>query len=306
MPRPKWQEEYERKREQLEEAHTAPPAAAQQAPKHNGHHGSPKPAPAGVEPMKVWTGDELMATTFPTRRWIAEQVLPSGTLATLVADSKVGKGWVAYDLARAVETGGLFLDRYQCEEAPVIYFDLEQGEDRSQERWRKILPNGQSLSSAIRFVYRAKRMDGGLLEELDAMILDTGAKLVIFDVIEGIWPEKAPTVGGNAAHQESKILRKLQYFAQERALCILGLHHTNNSGSTSGTYAMRSVPDVLWKMEREPKAKVAKLEIKGRSVAELGIDLTWRPDVWGWAASSVDGAEDDRVNSATQQTEVQW
>lgn len=302
MAKTPWQEEYERKR--LEHEQRSAGAPPREEYEDRGDALASK-APAVAAPMRVWSGDELMATQFPTRRWIAEQVLPSGTLATLVADSKVGKGWIAYGLARAVETGGLFLDRYQCEQSPVVYFDLEQGEDRSQERWRKILPNGQSLSRAIKFVYRAKRMDGGLIEELEKILDDTGARLVVFDVIEGIWPEKAPTVGGNAAHQESRILRTWQHFAQQRGICILGLHHTNNSGSTSGTYAMRSVPDVLWKMEREPKSKVAKLDIKGRSVAELGIDLSWRQDVWGWAVSTVDGVEEDRFN-AGQQTEVAW
>ena len=215
--------------------------------------------------------------------------------------------WLAYALARAVESGGVFLDRYQATEAPVIYLDLEQTEARSQARYRKMLRSHETLSRRLRFYHEFPRLDADALGELGKACEDTGAGLVIVDVLQSIWPSAAARgAGGNAYHQEAAVMSQLRKFAQEYRLAMLLLHHNNNAGTASGTKAILSVPDVLWKMKRpdEDNPRKCELGVTGRAVADMKFQLEWHRESWSWRIETFDGVEEDRFPKG--QTEVAW
>lgn len=308
MARSAWQEEYERKRLEHERRTVVPagPAQDEQEPVPV-LDDEPGATVAARAPLKFIEGDELMAAKFPDQRWLVEQILPEG-LALVYADPKLGKSWLAYALARAVESGGVFLDRYQATEAPVIYLDLEQTEARSQARYRKMLQPHETLSRRLRFYHEFPRLDADALGELGKACEDTGAGLVIVDVLQSIWPSAAARgAGGNAYHQEAAVMSQLRKFAQEYRLAMLLLHHNNNAGTASGTKAILSVPDVLWKMRRpdEDNPRRCELGVTGRAVADMKFQLEWWRPTWSWRIEAFDGVEEDRFQTRGQ-TEVAW
>jgi hypothetical protein len=60
---------------------------------------------------KLWTAEELLATSFPEPRWIVKDFIPEVGLAMFAGDPKSGKSFMALQLALAVNHGGFFLVR---------------------------------------------------------------------------------------------------------------------------------------------------------------------------------------------------
>ena len=101
-------------------------------------------------------------------------------------------------------------------------------------------------------------------------------------------------------------MSQLRKFAQEYRLAMLLLHHNNNAGTASGTKAILSVPDVLWKMKRpdEDNPRKCELGVTGRAVADMKFQLEWHRESWSWRIETFDGVEEDRFPKG--QTEVAW
>lgn len=56
---------------------------------------------------------------------IIDRLLRGGETANIIAAPKMGKSWLAYDLALSVATGGEWLGRYRCERGRVLLIDNE-------------------------------------------------------------------------------------------------------------------------------------------------------------------------------------
>jgi AAA domain len=86
-----------------------------------------------------WTADELLRAQFPPIVWVIPNLLPEG-LSFLAGRLKLGKSWLALQIAQAVAYGGLFFGD-PVEQGPVLYLALEDSERRlksqmHQQRWR--------------------------------------------------------------------------------------------------------------------------------------------------------------------------
>ena len=87
-------------------------------------------------PPSVFTAAELIAQNIPPVRWVLPGILPEG-LTILAGKPKMGKSWLALDLAIAVATGGSVLG-VQVERADVLYLALEDTKSRLQSRLKKL------------------------------------------------------------------------------------------------------------------------------------------------------------------------
>jgi hypothetical protein len=66
----------------------------------------------------TWTAAELLATQFPEPRWAVPDLVPVG-LSFLAGRPKVGKSWLALQMAIAVGTGGRVLDNFSHRQTGV-------------------------------------------------------------------------------------------------------------------------------------------------------------------------------------------
>ena len=79
-----------------------------------------------VKPLKgavqlqagIFSAAELQGRVFPPIKWIVPGILPEG-LTLLAGKPKLGKSWLALDIAVAVASGGSVLGR-ECEPGPVL------------------------------------------------------------------------------------------------------------------------------------------------------------------------------------------
>jgi len=92
-----------------------------------------------VEPyLSTTTAMELMTTKFDDPGWAVPKIIPEG-VSLLVGASKIGKSWLALDLAIAVASGGRFLGHIEVEAGEVLYLALEDTKRRLQNRLKTLL-----------------------------------------------------------------------------------------------------------------------------------------------------------------------
>jgi len=136
MPKGKQQQalEEQRRRKRAEQSKTATPTPGVK-PEPNVHAAEQeKRLPRFV----FITDDELEALDVPPIQWIADGLIPKLLVSAIVAQSGVGKTWVALDLARACSTGGLFLGQYPALRCRVGIVDAEDEYVGLKTRWKQL------------------------------------------------------------------------------------------------------------------------------------------------------------------------
>jgi hypothetical protein len=86
-------------------------------------------------PKRGWSVAELYAAEFPEPRYLVPGLLPAG-LAALAARPKIGKSWMALQIAVAVGMGGEVFGE-QAQKGRVLYLALEDSTRRMKGRLQK-------------------------------------------------------------------------------------------------------------------------------------------------------------------------
>jgi predicted ATP-dependent serine protease len=173
----------------------------------------------------------LQTKTFADLKWIAPDVLPEG-LTLMVGRPKIGKSWMALDVAVAVTMiGGKFLGK-ACEQGDVLALFLEDNDRRLQRRMTMML-GAYKETWPERLTYATewpKLADGGI--ELIREWIGTVEKprLIIIDILERVRSRGTDkqTVQYSDDYQALETLHKL---ATEFELSILVLHHQRKAGA---------------------------------------------------------------------------
>src|SRR4249919_2360612 len=77
--------------------------------------------------------NDLMSRTFAPIKWVVPGYISEGFLV-LAGRQKLGKTWLAIDMALAVATGGAAIGSIMCDRGDVLYIDMENGPRRIQSR----------------------------------------------------------------------------------------------------------------------------------------------------------------------------
>jgi hypothetical protein len=246
------------------------------------------------EPLRTWTADDILTATFPEPVWAIPDLLPVG-LAILAGNPKVGKSWLALQIAQAVATGGRALG-IEVERGPVLYMALEDPPRRLQERMRA---QGWPMGSGARFLALDTYLEqiGGLLdgggERLGAEITREGYRLVVLDTLSrAIIGDQMDVAAMTAA------LTPLQAQAQEQnAAVVMVDHHRKGRGENAdaigdilGSTAKGAMVDTAWGLYRERGKAGAKLQITGREIVEQTLALQFDPLTMCWQNEGDEGA----------------
>ena len=173
--------------------------------------------------LQFYTAKKLSEMTLPPTQYIVEGVLPMG-MGLLVAKPKIGKSWMVLDLCLSVAAGTPFLG-FQTHQQGTLYLALEDGPSRMKARILKVW-NEQPVPAASRILFRAPRMDEGLLDSLGTLLDENpDIRLVCIDTLSKIRP-KAKSYE-NAYDADYDFVGKLKEFADNRRICVLLVHHTS-------------------------------------------------------------------------------
>jgi len=177
----------------------------------------------------VMTAQALRATKFPEPRWAVPGFVAQG-VTLLAGRPKMGKSYLALNLALAVGHGGKALSRIDCTQGRVLYASgvTEGSFPEFQERLNQIL-DGDETPETVDFVEDMPRLDKGGVGFLRHWArIHPDARLIILDTLAAFAPQKTRSNSNDYADSYD-VMGMLKQIAKEFNLAILVITHTNKT-----------------------------------------------------------------------------
>jgi len=232
---------------------------------------SPKPNGKDYWQSHVFTAESLQAMTFPEVSYIVPGIIPEG-LTILAGRPKVGKSWMALDLALAIASGGKVMGTLNVEQGDVLYCCLEDNKRRLKRRITKLLGAfGGKWPARLTLATKWRRLDQGGVDDIKAWC-DSVEKprLVLLDTLAGVRPARS---GGDTLYEgDYAALRDVHGLANDRGMSAVALHHTRKMeaddpiDTISGSLGLAGCADTCLILARTSKG--ATLYVRGRDVEE--------------------------------------
>lgn len=236
------------------------------------------------EPLETISAYDILTTEWPEPVWAVPGLLPAG-LTIFAGKQKIGKSWLALQIAQAVAAGGVALGEH-AEAGPILYLALEDNPRRLQERMSKQgWPADPSIDADFMifgdFFDRVGDLRNGGGERLARQIERRHYRLVVIDTL-------SRAVSGTADQMDvgdmTSALGPVQEIAFNNNCAVVMVDHHNKMASAHapdvinnilGSTAKAAVADSLWGIYKEPGKAGAKLAIVGRDIEEKTLALKW-------------------------------
>lgn len=259
--------------------------------------------PDSLQPLQgVLSADSILQTTWPEPIWAIPGLLPVG-LTILAGAPKVGKSWLALQIAQAVASGGIIFNT-RIQRGPVLYLALEDPPRRLKER---MLTQNWPLGLDADFITVGNFLDqigdlrNGGGERLARQIERRAYRLVAIDTL-------SRSIQGDQqdVREMTEWLSPLQEMAHsQNSAIILVDHHKKATGfdpdaisDILGSTAKGAMADTVIGLYRERGKSGAKLSITGRDVEEKTVDLVWDSSTGAWQL------EDNEQGMTPQRTDL--
>ncbi|KAM3091157.1 AAA family ATPase [Phormidesmis sp. 146-35] len=173
---------------------------------------------------RLITNDELLARAPDYTEFLVPDILTCDELFVLAMPPRGGKSIFCLTLAKAVATGGKFLDR-PVTQGSVLYVNLEDSETKIKRRqiaqnWAEGLP--------VFWLDKFKLSELDHLREIALEIPDL--RVIFLDTFSRIRDD-----GNKESSAElSRVLEPLQEMAKELGICILFTHHMSKGAAEEG------------------------------------------------------------------------
>jgi predicted ATP-dependent serine protease len=244
-----------------------------------------KPITSGREASKhlgfeTFTARDLQAMKFPPLKYSVDGIVVEG-ITLLAGKPKLGKSWMALNLAMAVASGGLALGTIQCKKGPVLYAALEDNPRRLQRRMNQCYGDSNRWPKLFHFTTHLPPLDERGLEVLKEWVLDIKPSLVIIDTLARVRPKFAQDSGYDSDYNS---LVPLQQLAGEQGFSILVVHHQRKMGgddpfdTISGTTGLTGVVDAALVLQRDEKGTT--LYGRGRDIEEFEKAVSMKQGHW--------------------------
>jgi hypothetical protein len=235
-----------------------------------------------------------MRMSFPDPRWAIPGIVCEG-VSLLAGPPKVGKSWLALNLALDIAAGTPALGSIHVDPGPVLYLALEDTARRLQSRMRTVLagrdaPPGLTLSIAC-----PPMPAGGDAHIADWLDRHPDARMVVIDVFAKVRGNPPPGVAAYDADYAA--MSRIKRVADAYGVAVLLIHHVRKQGSedflatVSGTHGLAGAADAVLVLERARAQADGILHITGRDVDETDLAMAFHPDVGSWRV--LDGPAED-------------
>jgi Bifunctional DNA primase/polymerase, N-terminal/AAA domain len=239
----------------------------------------------GHAPPCIISAPALMAKALPPLRFAVNELLPVG-YTVLAGPPKLGKSWLAYQLASAVASGADLFGQ-GTSQGEVLYLALEDGERRMQSRLQRLLGD-RAPPPALSLAPKWPRLDKGGMEGIEDWAKGHGdsARLCIIDTMQKIKPP-APKAGGNAYEQDYELHGQLHGLAHRLGIALVNITHMRK-GSSGGDFVEAVIgsggitgsADTIMALKRDRGKADAFLHVTGRDVQEEELALRSDNGLW--------------------------
>ncbi|WP_395661672.1 AAA family ATPase [Aestuariivirga sp.] len=235
----------------------------------------------------IFSAKELGAMQFPPIKWIVPDVLPEG--ATILAGKpKLGKSWMALDIALAVARGNYCLGDRLCPQGDVLYLALEDNRRRLQSRIDRVSVAGSAepFPERLDFATEWPRCDAGGVEAIRAWAASRpDPRLVVIDVLAMFKPTRGNQETGYE-HDYSAV-KAVQELAGDLGLGVLIVHHVRKGigesdpfEKVSGTLGLTGAADTALILDRDGNG--ISLYGRGRDISEFEKAIAFSKDACRW------------------------
>lgn len=242
-----------------------------------------QPTPPKIETINA---ADLQKAELPEVRMVVPDIVPEG-VSLLVSRPKLGKSWMALDLAIAVATGGTFLQR-DVPSGPVLYLALEDSKRRLFARL-KILRGDKTWPNMLTLVPVGgwPRMDADGIDRLRGWCTENKPLLIIIDTLARFRSLSGDRTG-TLYDRDTATIDAIQKVANEYRCAILILHHDRKADAAdpldviSGSLGLPGGADTILLLKRERGQHDAVLHVTGRDIEEKQLSLKWERNACRW------------------------
>ena len=226
------------------------------------------------------SAQELKDMKFPPLKFAVEGLISEG-LTLLTGKPKIGKSWMALEMAMAVARGDTALGAFECKQGLVLYCALEDNVRRLQRRMETRFSRLNEWPSSFVFTTSMKRLDEGLLDDLAEWIEENQPKLIIIDTLACIRQSRAREAGYSSDYAS---LAPLQELAGELGVAIVVVHHLRKMQGEdpfdmiSGTTGLTGAVDAALVIDRSSEGTT--LYGRGRDIEEIEFAVEF--GIGGW------------------------
>lgn len=224
-----------------------------------------------LPPLNVIPADRILGTEYPVSFDLVESYLTSGVWF-IYGKPKIGKSWLAAQLALSVSTGGKVFEK-NVKRGKVLYLALEDGEKRLKKRmtlqqWPRGVAIDYMLPKDFREQIGTLNAAGG--KRLMAYIEKQNYALTVIDTFS-----RAINLNQLKGELMTEALSPLQEFGQAKDKAIIFIDHEpkrNEENATAitglfGGISKSGVADGLWRLYKE-RGKGVKIDIEGRDLED--------------------------------------
>lgn len=237
-----------------------------------------KASRGGMVLRDCYEADALMTETLPSPKWAVPEVIPEG-LTILCGSPKIGKSWMALQLALSVASGGVALGRVPVEKGAVLYLAMEDRKRRLQSRIR-VLMDGEPCPAGLTLANQwAPMAHGGVLEMEEWLLRHPGARLILIDTLARV--RGGRNLRANVYDEDYTEIVRMKSLADRFGIALLVVHHSNKQqpedpfDAMSGSHGLTGAADTLLLLRRTRGEREAELWLTGRDVEDSKQAITF-------------------------------
>ncbi len=217
----------------------------------------------------------LIQSEFPPLKWCVEGLLPEGTYL-LSAKPKVGKSWLALQIALAIAKGASVMGKV-APHGDVLVLALEDNHRRLKSRLLNmgagIFTDAAALDKCLELATEWPRVDDGGADRIEEWLkAHPDAKLVVVDTLAKFRPTTAGRA--NAYEQDYRAMEPLKRLSDQYRVTILVVTHNRKMDSDdpldliSGTLGLSGGSDGALVIDRQRGSNDATLHVIGRDIED--------------------------------------